>query len=217
MLVRIRLTKKWAERVGAKRQRTFDFKPGVNLLVGPNGAGKSTVIEAIMKHTSKWENDRKKAQKEVPMETSAPIGVAKFDFEKDNPRTMGYFGNSMAFQIGSKWKSHGEVNRVLIGGFDDDLLEDKLVILDEPDQALDFDGAALLLEKLKASQSPQMIVSVHHPLLVCSSDFHVIELEEGYAGRVYAAMFNLIHDTEQKARWAMEEEADEYEQGTLDL
>lgn len=196
MLVRIRLTKKWAERVGAKRQRTFDFKPGVNLLVGPNGSGKSTVIEAIMAHTSKSERDRKKAQKEVPMETNAQIGVAKFDFEKDNPRTMSYFGSAIAFQVGSKWKSHGEVNRALIGGFDDGSLEDKLVILDEPDQALDFDGAALLLEKLKASQSPQMIVSVHHPLLVLS-DLHAIELEEGYRERVREAMKGLIHEPEQ--------------------
>ena len=67
MLVKIRLTGEWAARVGAKNQRTFRFKPGVNLLVGPNGSGKSTVITAIMKHVSKFEREREEAEKEVPM------------------------------------------------------------------------------------------------------------------------------------------------------
>lgn len=215
MLVKIQMKGKWAERVGAKTQRTFYFKPGINLLVGPNGSGKSSIIAAIRNHaTARTDHDKEKAMKDAPMETSGPIGLLAMDFEKDNPRTKSYFmDGAMGFQVGSMYRSHGETTRAIVDGFDSDEMKDKLVILDEPDQALDFDGAVLLLEKLKASPAAQMVVSVHHPLIVLSG-FYAIELEEGYRDRVYTTVFNLVHETEEKARREMENEC---EQGTLDL
>ena len=33
------------------RKRTFNFKPGINVLWGPNGSGKSTIIKALARLT----------------------------------------------------------------------------------------------------------------------------------------------------------------------
>jgi predicted ATPase len=192
MIINIRMTGKWAKRVGAKTQRTFEFKPGVNLLVGPNGSGKSSIIAAIKAHVSIRDRKNKLAEK-APIETSAPIKILMMDFEKDNPRTKSYLmgGGTTGFQVGSMYCSHGETTRAIVKGFESDEMKDVLVIVDEPDQALDFDGVKLLIEKLRASPAAQMIVSVHHPLVVLS-EFHVIELEQGYRARVREEMKGLI-------------------------
>ena len=47
MITSITIKGKYAERVGAKRSKTFRFRPGISLLVGPNGSGKSTIFDAI--------------------------------------------------------------------------------------------------------------------------------------------------------------------------
>lgn len=216
MLVKIRLTGEWAVRVGAKNQRTFRFKPGVNLLVGPNGSGKSTVIAAIMKHVSEFEREREEAEKEVPMVTSSQISIAKLDFEKDNPRTKSYFVEGLVgFQVGSMYRSHGETNREIVDSFDDNAMQGRLMLLDEPDQALDLDGVALLLRKLELCPAAQMIVSVHHPSLVLSG-FNIVELEEGYCSRVYTAMSKVVHGS-WRGKKVEEKVEDKVEQVCLDL
>lgn len=191
MLIKIEMTGKWAKRVGAKTKRTFEFKPGVNLLVGPNGSGKSSIIAAIRAHvTTKSDREREKLEKEVRLTTNA-IKIRVLDFEKDNPRTKGGFMDAIMFQVGSMYHSHGETNRAIIGGLSEDEFKDKLVILDEPDQALDFDGANILLEQIRKCPAAQMLVSIHHPVLVFS-EFRAIELEQGYRARVREAMKGLI-------------------------
>lgn len=193
MITSMKLTGKYAERVGAKKQRTFSFKEGINLLVGPNASGKSTVVEAITKMSSV--NDGGRAPDDVKIRASGKIKVHSFDFEKDSLRTKGHFvdGGLFHVQLASKFKSHGEVNRSMARGMlNDKRIEDGLVVLDEPDQALDYDGIVELVSWLKSCSAKQMIVSVHHPLLVLQSGVNVIELRKGYCEEMKKSLRDLL-------------------------
>ena len=194
MISKVTLHKSFAKRVGSKNQRTFVFKPGVNLLVGSNGSGKSSLIQAILLHcnlSSNYESKQMKAQKAEVTVISSPINVSKYDFEKDNVRTLSYFGKDTALQLASMRLSHGETNNIILQGLAaSKQVEQQLVILDEPDQALDLTSIQRLFTILKECKAPQMIVSAHNPLLVLlgRKDFNIIELEKGYVNKVYEAV-----------------------------
>lgn len=182
MITSIKLTGKYAERVGAKRQKTFKVRPGLNLLVGPNGSGKSTIFEAI-REAARGDRGRKPPDG-VEIKSSNKIAIHFFDFEKQNVRTLGHFldnSDGMLFQMASKFQSHGEVNRVMAKSMlEAESVAEGCVLLDEPDQALDHDGAVHLLVRLKACKAKQVIAAVHHPFIVLQRDLYVIEMRKGF-------------------------------------
>ena len=182
MITSITLTKKYAERVGAKRSKTFKFRPGINLLVGPNGSGKSTIFEALQEAARGGKG--REPPDGIRVKTSDRISTHFFDFEKSNVRTLGHFldsGAGMMFQLSSKFKSHGEVNRVMARDLlETEMVNDGCVMLDEPDQALDHDGVVHLLAWLKACKAKQVIAAVHHPFIVLQRDLYVIEMRKGF-------------------------------------
>jgi predicted ATPase len=188
MLKGLTLSGKWAKRVGAKRSRKFTFEPGVNLLVGPNGSGKSTVLQALMhKASSDKQNKNKEISIDFVSDSVGRLSIKMFDFEKQSPRTRPDFvsGGGMAFQVGSHFRSHGETNRDLVEGLvRSEEVDGALFLLDEPDQALDFEGIMELVEALKACKAIQTLVSVHHPGLVCDASFHGVEMVKGYRNTV---------------------------------
>jgi predicted ATPase len=192
MLTKLRLTGKYAQRVGNKRSRTFTFAPGVNLLVGPNGSGKSTILSAIVDGAAS-ENRPLDRPQGIECITTGRITLKYFDFEKNNPRTRSHMYSSsglVGFQVGAMFRSHGEVNRDLHEGLmRREHVEGHLVLLDEPDQALDFDGALQLALRLKELPAAQVIAAVHHPVLVsCRKEFRIIEMRQNYTRMMINAM-----------------------------
>ena len=193
MILSVQLTERYAERVGATDERTITFESGINLLVGPNGSGKSTVIEAMMNATEGHESGA--GNKGVVVATSGRISGHFFDFEKGNLRTKATMSQGDLFfvQLGSKMRSHGEMNRFVARGLlDERKVEGGAVFLDEPDQALDFDGVVQLVSWLRDCKAAQAIVAVHHPLLVLQPDFNVIEMREGYRDEMAAALAAIL-------------------------
>ena len=188
MIISVTLKDSFAKRVGSKKPKKFNFKTGVNLLVGPNGSGKSTVLEAIYEKSC-----RPFSYAEV--ETSGPVGVYYFDLEKGNVRTKNTLDNDglAGFQVMSHFRSHGQVNKDLVKGLlDSEKIRDGVSMLDEPDQALDYDGIISLSSWLSRSKAKQIIVSVHNPLLVLDPSFHVIEMRRGYCKKMRNSIRELV-------------------------
>lgn len=201
MLAGITLSGKWAKRLGSEAPRSFDFEPGVNLLVGPNSSGKSSILGAIMDLAGQSRRGEKNPDINVRLVSGKErFAVRMFDFERQNPRVQDRLsgGNDeFVFHIGSMFSSHGEVNRILGKGLTaNNTVKDALVLLDEPDQALDFDGVGELIEALRKCPARQVLVAVHHPRIICCQDFHCVELVDGYRDKIWLEMLKLVERRE---------------------
>ena len=197
MLAGITLSGKWAKRFGSEDPRSFEFEPGVNLLIGPNGSGKSSILAAVMDAAGQSRRGEEKTGIDVRLVAGkGKFTVKKFDFEKQNPRVQSsLFGDEGAFmfQVGSMFRSHGEANRALGSGLLAlDGVRDALILFDEPDQALDFDGVGELIEALKKCPARQVLVAVHHPRIICLEDFNCIEMVKGYRDKVRLEMLRIV-------------------------
>jgi predicted ATPase len=191
MLKSLKISGEWASRVGAKDERIFTFEAGINLLVGPNGSGKSSILQLLMKHGRDC-FDREEVEKCSELVCEGSRAMRYFDFEKNNPRTLSMVGAMAGFQLSTHWWSHGETNQRLGEGLllTDDV-KDAVVLMDEPDQALDFDGCVKLLEHIESCPAAQILVCVHHPVLVLSNH-RAIELVSGYRDRMREALKGLV-------------------------
>jgi predicted ATPase len=163
------------------RKHQLDFQLGPNLIIGPNGSGKSSIFDLLT-------NPSKEVKETVKVESVAGK-FYKFDFEKDNPRKAGYVDK--LFQVASMFASHGESNQAIIKMVAKDDAKDCIIFMDEPEQALDMEGIELLIECVKRSPASQIIIATHHPALIMSDMFHVVELEDGYQDEVRDFIFNL--------------------------
>lgn len=139
----------------------------VTMLAGPNGAGKSTVLDALQElilNPSRKQWTRESAPILVEGDCKA---VYCLNFEKDNPRTVDpqYLpGASYGAALLSRFKSHGQSNyKLLCESFDSDLFD--VMVLDEPECALDLDGLITLRQRLM-STSKQIILATHSPMLL---------------------------------------------------
>ena len=159
------------------RGSKLTFRPGVNLLVGDQGAGKSTVIDLIRGLGAQHEFERDRVKELIEVHTEQ-CRLAHFDFERDNPRTLGHFmdGGGIRMQISSKFISHGQTTNTLLEGICK-RLEDSagkrpktLLLLDEPDMALSPRSArqlAWFLDRI-AKAGHQVLAAVHNPLVIAS-------------------------------------------------
>jgi predicted ATPase len=205
----------YAERLG-RRRLTIRLKPGVNLLVGPNGSGKSTIIDCL-----RWEVLAKEKKDELGGKLKnqrryaswdykgPPLGVLYFDFEKDNPRVSSpSFIDDLAsirrMQRGwfYKKKSHGEFTRDVLADLDTRVLKangKRFVVIDEPEQALDLGGMRLLHELLARPKPAlaQAVIATHHPFLMASPAFNIVELKKGY----HREMMMALQSAGAFARW----------------
>lgn len=150
---------------------SFEFHPGVNLLVGDQGCGKSSLLNAI-----KMSSRKKDPVVEVTLNQKGAM-VFAFDFERDNPRTCSLpSGVDVSYQLKAAWGSHGESVKSILSGLlpavqgrlrkYPDLTP--LVMLDEPDIGLSIRscyrvvGVLLKLESLGA----QILCAVHNPTVI---------------------------------------------------
>jgi len=160
----------------------FAFQDGVNLLVGDQGTGKSSLLSAIRGNGVKVEMGDPDWHKEAVAElvtNGKQCNSFKFDFEKDNFRTKGWFGGkTIAFHMRSMWKSHGEQNNAVLKNMAP--AKDSVIFMDEPDMALSIRSAIKLVELLTklADAGNQILAAVHHPIVIEAFPL-VLSLEHG--------------------------------------
>ncbi len=151
-----------------KKDDTFHFKQGINLLVGDQGTGKSSLLEVITKNG-----------KNFPVAIEAtPIKLFAFDFEKDNFRTKAFIdNNNPMFQVLVKKKSHGETVKAVLQNIVG--VTNSLIIMDEPDMALSIRSIYALIDTFKeiTDKGNQVVISAHNPLFILSYP-DVLSLEE---------------------------------------
>jgi predicted ATPase len=206
---RIRISGPFCKKMWGKKFRDFDFKPGVNILCGPNGCGKSTILKALFP-TPKKEQDGLRLDTDIEslvhMDSvkrkvwgTPGAMVRRFDFEMNNPRVQRGVG-MMSMEDMSSWArgqrmramSHGEVQKLLF----DNLLSAEatkgaILLLDEPEQALDMEGATKLLTILRKTKR-QYIISTHSPFLILEKKFNVIEMKYRYVSALRTAYQALL-------------------------
>jgi predicted ATPase len=175
----------FGDMVNRIKKTKLTFQPGPNVIIGPNGSGKSTLFSLL---TSKSNNI-----KDVCKIDSIAGDYYIFDFEKDNPRKRDYIKNG--FDVVSRMKSHGEVNKLIIKKMNTEDVSDVLFLLDEPEQALDMNGLRELLEIIKTSNAKQILINTHHPFLILDKIFNVVELEDGYFDKIVDFTIGMFEKT----------------------
>ncbi len=205
---RIRISGPFARKMWNKKSRDFDFKPGVNILCGPNGCGKSTLLKALFPKTKEQDGFKLDMDIEglVHMDSvkSKVWGtpgalIRRFDFEMNNPRVQRGVG-MMSMEDMSSWArgqrmramSHGEVQKLLFENLlSAEATKGSIVLLDEPEQALDMDGVTRLLTILRRTRR-QYIISTHSPFLILEKKFNIIEMKYRYVHGLRAAYAELL-------------------------
>jgi len=142
----------------------------VTFLCGPNGSGKSTFVDGITEliHGQPSFLEREWTRENAPaLVEGTGKAVLTFSFEKDNPRTAR--GHNVSAGVAATMffagqQSHGQSNYAHLGwAFAHEDFD--VMVLDEPEAALDLDGL-LWLRGMLLSTSKQVILATHSVLLL---------------------------------------------------
>jgi len=153
--------KKDHRKVFKKGQEIF-FKPGINLLVGDQGCGKSSLLQLFRK-------DNKRVLDETITYVCDVVETLGMDTEKDNPRTLPYFGKDMAAQLNMMFSSHGQSIYAIMKGIES--AKNKLILIDEPEAGLSIRSQVELAGFIKkAIENGCQIVLATHSLVLLTSN-----------------------------------------------
>ena len=148
------------QRIG---QQNITFAPGINIIVGSNGTGKSSLINLITEITSgSSENGRLIWDPTVPVHTYNAEQATK-----DRTNDTATFGVH---------DSHGQALRRYLSVIEK-LENPSIVILDEPETALDYFAVEELCRAISKKKQIQFIISTHHPLMMTLSGANFINLD----------------------------------------
>jgi predicted ATPase len=144
------------------------------VLVGDQGSGKSTIIRTIREQKEKLDIDGEFPEKCI-----------FFDSEKDNLRTLPFFGEDMLTQVNSIFASHGQGQLqtfeklfVLEG---QKPIKDAFICLDEPEAGLSLNNQWFLadvIRNLHYRYKNQVIVATHSYPIIHAAEF-VLWLKDG--------------------------------------
>jgi predicted ATPase len=173
---------------------TVKFRPGINVLVGLNGAGKSTLAQSLVwqaYHTNKqvggkacpWTTENLINEKWAKLVKPTWNIKGKFIRLRYFNSAIHGFANATAFDFdmpiemqiwGDKLSAGQALLRnigIAIGSKDN--LENAMVILDQPETAMDSDMVeklAMLIITLAYKYNSQVIVATHNPTIMSLSD-----------------------------------------------
>lgn len=179
---------------------SFDFSPGVTVIVGANGSGKTTLLECI---TQKKQAGGKLEETEVTVtQTENSPKHIVYSSEFDGLKQIPYFDyeKDMTLQVQAMFMSRGQAQihkfaqtvKSLKDGFSG------TVILDEPDSCLDTVAISTLLNVfLHFRTQCQIIMSAHSPILMFRPEFNYIEVEPDYRNKCRAALKKSCFFTEE--------------------
>lgn len=147
---------------------TFEFGPGLNLLVGDQGTGKSTLIDLMSR--SKYQPDSVKI-------TLPNLPVVHRDFEKDNVRTASGFGGGKS-EMQQLFMSHGQSVAYALKDIAEELKKPSLILLDEPDTGMSVRTAKALSTYLRnmVRAGHTVIASIHNPVIF-TSESRIFDME----------------------------------------
>jgi predicted ATPase len=155
---------------------SFEFRPGVNLLVGDQGVGKSSLFQAIKNDLPAGYSRATLVKMEVAIKN---VMLHSFDFERDNPRMARQFfdDNRMMAQVVTMFKSHGQTVKAIVGALEQKN-PDSVIVMDEPDMALSIRSCYELSASFSklANKGLQIICTAHNPILI-ASQYEVLSLE----------------------------------------
>ena len=159
------LDARWRKRIGRER---LELAPGLNVLCGPNGSGKSSVIGALSEETG----------------GRPPKGDPAIRVDAD--RTAIYYHDAggkaapaqrieSSFDVLTARLSRGERLRVYLRKLDTMDEESAVLVMDEPETALDLEERLAFVERLAAvTQRHQALVATHCPLLIGAPQANLI-------------------------------------------
>lgn len=156
---------------------SFELKP-MTLLVGDQGCGKSTMLSIIPKLGSDDYKGLFKAEKVK----SSITEYMSLDFEKDNPgmnQPNPMDSQDVFYKLTARFASHGETLLPIIEHLS--TIENKLILLDEPETALSLRSQHKAIEIFKGclERGCQIIMSTHNFLFMQAFEDSILSLEHG--------------------------------------
>lgn len=146
---------------------TVTFQPGINLLVGANGSGKSSLLGAIQREIR--DNDQRTAR----LTRDASVPVKSYIGEEATSRKDASADSMSLAQINL---SHGQRLQAYLAGLNN-MVGEQVVLMDEPEMALDFFAVYELCSSMLDRPDIQFIVSTHHPLFFTFLDANFINMD----------------------------------------
>jgi predicted ATPase len=145
------------------KPQTFEFKPGINLIVGENGSGKSSLLTLLAGLHSE-------VKKEVILTEETIINGVEtmyFDTEKDNPRTKDLqLQADYGYGLLSQFHSHGEAMMPIILAIKG--AKNKVIFVDEPESGISLFNQMKIQSAFKAAEKNgcQIFASTHSYVLI---------------------------------------------------
>ncbi|WP_415913287.1 AAA family ATPase [Neptuniibacter sp. QD37_11] len=168
-----------------REDKSMTFTPGVNVIVGNNGSGKSTIYDLLSDRTS---GEKREC---LDLETQGlGFTVCRMKMQEQGLATDMQLANGAQFMSGAmaRFESHGE-NLWRSLELCTEFKDGSVIIIDEPEQALDFKNLLKLRDNLLANKHRlQFIIATHNPILMLAADNIIsMDKDQTYAEKVIKA------------------------------
>jgi predicted ATPase len=155
----------------------FLFKKGINLLIGENGSGKSTLLKLISDGNISISKGDISVTLINPKE-QFDVRFIDMSAQGKNRDVSNESGAVYRHALLSHFRSHGESNKPILSALKN-FADGTLVVIDEPELALDFENINDFIQIIKnESARLNFIISTHNPLIIRMPEAHCISLSK---------------------------------------